>query len=289
MFGQEKSKKSAVALIIAICATILVLCLIYLPNMLQQSPNWRKLAAGYQQPNIDYLLYDLQETTIDANGNITIEENILRSFNRFANEYAFFFLPEVDWYQFHSVYDNTPGYDSNGAAVMYFLFVWDGKFAHFPDKAPKLEMEARIRKLFAAPNDQYPAFPHKEYPKFAQFDGKNYSHVPTEYHENQMVYELLNIKIEKKDGYRYYTAIATQYGFDVAGNYEPGLNELLLAAKSKQWQCSQTEALDRMLTNGQIREATPTQLYTVLFRVVEHGSYPQFCQIEKGVPYYGQN
>ena len=104
-----------------------------------------------------------------------------------------------------------------------------------------------------------------------------------------MVYALLDIKIEKKEGYRYYTATANEYNFDITGSYEPGLNELFLAAKSKQWQCSQTEALDRMLTNGQIREATPTQRYTVLFHVTEHGSYPQFCQIEKGVPYYGQN
>ena len=269
------TSRKALGIVLAITLSLCmigIVCAIYHP--FAKRTNWDKLAGGYTQPKVDAFLQDAAKTT--TAGQVPLNTDLLRDFNQLANDYALYFMPEVDWYQFDNV----------GGAIWYVIFNWTGKFASFPEQAPKLAAEARIRKLFAAPNDQYPPLQHQEYRKYVRFDGSNYSLWPESYNADTMVYDLVDLKAESKDNFTYYTAKACGYSFNVKEReaYEPSANDLFLDAKKQAYQVSATEALARMLANGEIKNAQKDAIYTIVFRVQKGSSTPQFCQIQKTFP-----
>ncbi|HCF50209.1 MAG TPA: hypothetical protein DER60_08000 [Syntrophomonas sp.] len=180
-------------------------------------------------------------------------------------------MPEVSWYDF----------DSDGAAISYMIFTWSGEFGTFPESVPPYQAEARLRKVFAAPDDAYPPLIHQAYPKLVRFDGAAYSPWPESYNSDTMVYDLIELK-ERHDGnYTYYTATANEYGFDVNGHYEPGANEEFLLAKSKALGLDYDSTLEKLLANGQITGAEKSRTYKIEFRVDTNSPTPKIVAVDR--------
>jgi hypothetical protein len=84
-----------------------------------------------------------------------------------GEDYRFFFMPKVAWYDFESI----------GAAMSYMIFTWAGEFGTFPEKAPQYQAEARLRKIFAAPNNEYPQIEHQPYRKWGYHPSRKNSNL----------------------------------------------------------------------------------------------------------------
>ena len=104
-----------------------------------------------------------------------------------GQDYLFFFMPDVDWYNF----------DSTGSALHYILFTWTGEFGTFPESAPKDEAEARLRKVFAAPDNEYPKIEHKTYGKYVMFDGESYPKLKL--YDHTMICETSKLKMNREE------------------------------------------------------------------------------------------
>ena len=242
-------------------------------NKLPDGQEAPRLTAGYNPPGIDGLLKAIKESDIAKDGNIEITYNIKREFNQMGEDYRFFFMPEVAWYRF----------ESTGAAISYVLFIWAGEFGSFPEKAPKYEAEARLRKIFAAPNNEYPKLEHQAYMKFVKFDGEAYTPWPGSYNADNMIYDLVELKIRQEGDYTYYTATANEYGFNVIGigYYEPGENEKLLIAKAEALGLDYNDTLEKLLEAGDIIEAKKSRTYTIEFRVEGDNTTPMIVSVDK--------
>lgn len=233
--------------------------------------DWQEMAANYNPPRIDGLLKAIEKSEIAADGSVNATVDIKREFNKMANAYRFFFLPVVDWYDF----------ESTGEALFYMLFTWTGEFGTFPENAPKYEAEARIRKLFAAKDNEYPRLEHKTYTKLVRYDGKGYSLWPEGYNDNTMVYDLTGLKVRQEGNYTYYIAAADEYQFDASGNYEPGDNEQLMFAKAQDWGLNYPATLAKLLETGEISTAVKRQNYTMEFRVEGDNTTPMIVSVNK--------
>ena len=233
--------------------------------------DWQGLAADFNPLAIDGLLAAIKNNPVAGAGNIEITADIKREFNQMGEDYRFFFMPEVSWYDF----------DSDGAAISYMIFTWSGEFGTFPESVPPYQAEARLRKVFAAPDDAYPPLIHQAYPKLVRFDGAAYSPWPESYNSDTMVYDLIELK-ERHDGnYTYYTATANEYGFDVNGHYEPGANEEFLLAKSKALGLDYDSTLEKLLANGQITGAEKSRTYKIEFRVDTNSPTPKIVAVDR--------
>ncbi len=232
--------------------------------------DWQGLAADYNPPAIDDLLTAIKNSPVSNAGKIEITDDIKRDFNQMGEDYRLFFMPEVNWFDF----------ESTGAAISYMLFTWTGEFGSFPESLSPYQAEARLRKVFAAPDDVYPPLIHQTYPKFVQFDGKSYSPWPESYNTDTMVYDLVELKQRNGGDYIYYTAIANEYGFDVKGYYEPGVNEKFLLAKAKALGLDYDSALEKLLTSGQITDTEKRRTYQIEFRVDHNGSTPKIVAVD---------
>lgn len=233
--------------------------------------DWQMLAQDYNPPAIDGLLREIKKSDIGEDGSIIITPGIKQEFSHMGQAYHFFFMPNVAWYDF----------ESTGAAISYMLFTWTGEFGTFPEKAPQYQAEARLHKIFAAPNDHYPRLEHQTYTKFVEFDGQAYTPWPESYNDSTMIYDLTNLKVRQDGNYTYYTATAGEYQFDVNGNYEPGENEKFLSAKAQALGLAYTETLDRLLTNGEITGALKRLTYTIEFRIEGDSNVPMIVSVDK--------
>lgn len=233
--------------------------------------DWQALANDYNPPRIDGLLRAIADSDITADNRIVITADIKRAFNQMGKDYRFFFMPKVAWYDF----------ESTGHALSYMLFTWTGKFGTFPEKAPKYVAEARLRKLFAAPNNEYPQLEHKSYRKFVNFDGKSYSLWPESYNDSTMMYDLVDLRVRHEGAYAYYIATANEYQFDISGTYEPGDNERFLSAKSEALGLDYVTTLARLLENGEISAALNSNAYTIEFRIKGDNSIPTIVSVDK--------
>lgn len=236
-----------------------------------QEIDWRALAADYNPPRIDGLLRAITVSDIKADGGIPITADIKREFNQMGTDHRFFYLPEVAWYDF----------ESTGAALHYMLFTWTGEFGTFPERAPKYEAEARLRKVFAASNNEYPRLEHQTYKKMVNFDGEAYTLWPESYNDNTMVYDLVDLKVRREGAYTYYTASANEYQFDLSGAYEPGKNEIFLSAKAKALGFDYAATLARLLKSGEINSALKSKTYTIEFRVEGDSNIPMIVSVQK--------
>jgi len=234
--------------------------------------------VGYNPPKIDGLLQAINDSKITADGSIVITPEIKREFNQMGEDYRFFFMPKVDWYNFEAI-----AYEPTGEALAYILFTWTGEFGTFPEKAPKYEAEARLRKIFAAPNNEYPQLEHKAYKKCVMFDGEAYTPWPESYNDNTMVYNLTDLKVRQDDGYTYYHASSDEYQFDSTGAFEPGENEKFLNAQAEALGIDKTATLSKLLETGKIKSAPISRPFTIEFRIDSNNTTPKIVSVDKKI------
>lgn len=237
----------------------------------QAEIDWQALAAAYNPPKIDGLLRAIADSAIAADGSIAITADIKREFNQMGTDYRFFYMPTVVWYDF----------ESTGTALSYMLFTWTGKFGTFPKHAPKYEAEARLRKVFAAPNNEYPQLEHQTYTKMVVFDGEAYTLWPESYNDSTIIYDLVDLRVRQEGAYAYYTASANEYQFDLSGIYEPGKNENFLSAKAKALGLDYATTLAKLLENGEISAAFKSRTYTIEFRIEGDNTIPMIVSVNK--------
>lgn len=239
--------------------------------------DWKTLEASYNPPKIDGLLQAINHSQISADGSVIITPDIKREFNKMGEDYRFFFMPKVIWYKFGSI-----AYEPTGEALVYILYTWTGKFGTFPEKAPKYEAEARLRKIFAAPNDEYPLLKHQNYGKCVMFDGEAYRPWPESYNASTMIYNLTDLRVRKDEGYTYYTATANEYQFDLTnGGYTPGENEIFLFDKAKVLKLDYSTTLLKLLETGEITKAVKSRNYTIEFRIKGDSTLPKIVSVDK--------
>ena len=240
-------------------------------NPVEAKIDWQALAADYHPPKIEGLLKAIADSDIETNGSIAITADMKREFNQMGTDYRFFFMPAVVWYDF----------ESTGAAIFYMLYTWTGDFGTFPEHAPKYEAEARLRKLFAAPNNKYPQLKHQTYNKMVTFDGKEYKLWPESYNDNTMIYDLVNMSVRQEGKYTYYTAVANEYQFDLDGSYEPGENEKFIFARAKTLGLDSTTTLAKVLENGEISAALKSNTYTIELRIKGDNTIPMIVSVSR--------
>lgn len=233
--------------------------------------DWQALAKSYNPPKINALLREIGNSDTAADGSIVITAGIKREFNQMGEDYRFFFMPDTVWYDF----------ESTGAALSYILYTWTGKFGTFPEKAPKYEAEARVRKIFAAPDNKYPLLEHQTYTKYVKFDGQSYTPWPESFNANTMIYDLTDLRVRQDGDFSYYTASANEYQFDLNGYYEPGENEKFFTARSDALGLDNAAALIRLLETGEISAAVKSSTYTIEFRTEGHNTTPMIISVEK--------
>ena len=237
--------------------------------------DWQELASKYNPPAIDGLLEAIKDSSMAEKGNIAITPLIKRYFNKMGEDYLFFFMPQVAWYDF-----GPAVYDPTGEALSYILFIWKHQFGEF-SAMPKYETEAWLRKIFAAPNDVYPPLEHKEYGKCVVYDGEVYTPWLESYNDNTMIYDLTQLKARRDGDYTYYTATAGEYQFDVRGYYEPGENEKFLAARAEALGLDYDAALEKLLETGDLSAANISKTYTIEFRIKGDDVTPKIVSVKK--------
>ena len=244
---------------------VLTLCLVVLAMA-----GCAKGEGEYQPPDIAGLLDAIADSEVWPDGEIVITADIKRQFNHMGEDYLFFFMPAVEWYQF----------ESTGAAVAYVLFTWTGEFGTFPDQVPKDQVEARLQQLFAAPDDEYPRLVHQLYPKYARFDGDHYSPWPEGYNDNAKLYDLQELSKRAEGDDTYYTAVANEYQFCL-----DALQGIMKWAQMKfLFNAAERMGLDYQDTaNSNIRKiAGPSNVsYKIVFRVPSGGTVPMIVSVDR--------
>ncbi len=233
--------------------------------------NWQQLESDYNPPDIGGLLKAITESNTAIDGSINITYAIKREFNQMDEDYRFFFMPNVAWYDFESV----------GRAISYLFFTWTGEFGTFPEKIPQYSAEARLQKIFAAPDNKHLQIEHKLYPKSVLYEDGFYSPWPESYNADVMIYDLVELKVLQEENYTYYTATANEYGFDVNGYYEPGVNEEFLFAKSEALGLESEATLGKLLETGDIAGASKSGTYIIEFRVEDNNTTPMIVSVNR--------
>lgn len=233
-------------------------------------PNINEPAADYYPPMVEGLISAIADSDILEDGYVIVTADIKREFNQMGEDYRFFFMPDVDWYDF----------DSTGSALNYILFTWTGEFGTFPESAPKDEAEARLRNVFAAPNNEYPPLEHQTYNKYVMFDGESYTLWPESYNDNTMIYDLVELKMNWEENYTYYTATADEYQFDLNGYYEPGENEQYLFEQADALGLDYVSTLGKLLEIGEISSAVKSRTYIIKFRIEDNNTIPMIVSVD---------
>lgn len=240
--------------------------------------DWQELTANYNPPRIDDLLQAIKDSETSEDGSVVITPEIKREFNQMGEGYRFFFMPKVTWYNFKPI-----AYEGTGEALVYILFTWTGEFGTFPEKAPKYEVEARMRKIFAAPNNEYPQIIHKDYKKCVMFDGDTYTPWPESYNANTMIYNLTDLNVRQDGDFTYYHASANEYQFDLTGAFEPGENEIFLNNQAKALGLDNATTLLKLLETDKISFAPKSRHYTIEFRIEGDNTIPKIVSVDKEI------
>lgn len=261
--------------IIVICFVILVMLTACSRPQNSEPPvsngsNNNEPVTDYYPPSIEGLISAIDDSDILEEGSIAITADIKREFNQMGQDYLFFFMPDVDWYNF----------DSTGSALHYILFTWTGEFGTFPESAPKDEAEARLRKVFAAPDNEYPKLEHKTYGKYVMFDGESYTLWPESYNDHTMIYDLVELKMNWEGNYTYYTATADEYQFDLSGYYEPGENEKYIFERANTLGLDDVSTLAKLLETGEISDAAKSRTYIIKFRIEDDDTIPMIVSVD---------
>jgi len=190
---------------------------------------------------------------IDQDGSVVITPEMRESFNLFARDYRWIYMPDMDGYE--SFFETTHWGDSYGHtnfsdAVFYVL-----QYMHCPEKISDKAMEDAIHNLFYA-KDDYEEMPHQAYRKFARYENGYYSPWPEGGRDHErMFYLLAAMDVQDIKAHDLYITVrATAYYFEDTSVFEAGENEKWLAEKAKDLGIPDLQAAAKLLASGEMAE-----------------------------------
>lgn len=223
---------------------------------------------------------DFIKSVIDKRGSVEITDEMRESFNLFARDYRWCYLPDMDGYE--SFYETTHyadsfGYPNFADAVFYVL-----QYMKCPEKMSDEAMQYAVESLFVAKTssdkDMPPRedMPHQAYRKLAKYEDGFYSPWPEGgLDHNRMFYLLTGMDIVQEGSHvAYITVHAQSYYFNDPDAYEAGENEKWLAEKSKEMGASDLQAATKLIASGDIKELKGDGEYETTIYVKFSGRNP---------------
>lgn len=193
------------------------------------------------------------ENVINKRGAIEITPSLRESFNAFARDYQWTYLPDMDGYEsFFEAddYADSFGYTNFGYAVFYVLH-YTGE-----QKISENDMQNYLYALFAAKNHYEPMI-HRDYRKLANYENGYYSPWIEEIPDPEREFYLLtalDVRQDDASGPVYITVNLKNYYFADTSDYEAGDAEKWLAQKAQEMGCNDLEAAAKLIANGEIGE-----------------------------------
>jgi hypothetical protein len=218
------------------------------------------------------------KSIIDQRGDVAITDEMRERFNRFARDYRFFYLPDMNYYESFfeaNQYAQTFRHNNFGFAAFYVL-----SYMGFPEKMSAHAMENAVQSLFVSKNGaddeaNYPAMPHQVYGRLANYENGYYSPRPEGgLDNNRMFYLLTGLKVTQEGPDAVYLTVqATDYYFEDP-TYAPGENENWLNEKAKQLGVSDIQAATQLTVNGEIAELEGDEELEITIRIALSGNNP---------------
>lgn len=199
--------------------------------------------------------YAFIEAVSALRGEVEITSRLREKFNRFAQDYRWCYLPDMDGYESFFDISTDPnnyvaarGYPGFADAVFYAL-----SYLRFPEKVSAQTMQSTIAALFVAKEGEHRPMPHQAYRKIANYEDGYYSPWPEgtpDYDRFFFLLTGLNID-EQKSGEVYITVRANQYYFNDP-SYKPGADEKWLAAKANELGLSDLETAAKLIVENKM-------------------------------------
>lgn len=187
-------------------------------------------------------------------GSVEISPEMRESFNLFARDYRWLYMPDMDGYESffckNPYWGESHGYTNFADAVFYVL-----QYMHCPEKMSDKAMEDAIHNLFVA-KDGYEKMPHQAYRKFACYEDGYYSPWPEGGRDHERMFYLLTaLDVQDDEAHDLYITVrTTSYYFEDTSVFEAGENEKWLAEKAKELGIPDLQAAARLLASGEIAE-----------------------------------
>jgi len=196
--------------------------------------------------------YEFIETVSRLRGNVEITNELREKFNRFAKDYRWCYMPDMDGYEsFFDTgrsYANALGYSNFANAVFYAM-----SYLRFPEKVSEQTVQSTIAALFVAKDGVHQPMPHQAYRKIANYADGYYSPWPegTPAYD-RMFFLLTGLKVEEQEsGEVYITVQVKQYYFEHP-SFAPGKNEKWLAEKAIELGLSDLEAAAKLIVENKM-------------------------------------
>jgi len=189
---------------------------------------------------------------IDQRGNVEITDEMREGFNRFARDYRFTYIPDMNYYESFfeaNQYAESFGYDNFGFAAFYVL-----QYLKSPEKISADVMQNAIESLFVA-EGSYQPMTHQEFRKLAKYENGYYSPWPDGGLDHDKMFYLLtglNITQEGSDDL-YITLRSKSYYFEHPA-FAPGENEKWLAKKAEELGVADLQAAADLIASGEIAQ-----------------------------------
>lgn len=239
------------------------------------------ISIGLREPESDIYLfrqypsgYEFIETVSGLQGEVEITNELREKFNRFAKDYRWCYLPDLDGYEsFFDTgrsYANSLGYANFANAVFYAL-----SYLRFPEKVSEETVQNTIAALFAAKDGVNRPMPHQAYRKIANYADGYYSPWPegTPAYD-RMFFLLTGLKVEEQEsGEVYITVRAKQYYFEHP-SYAPGENEKWLAEKTKELGLADLEAVAKLIAENKMDGINGEKEYETTLVYMMKGTVP---------------
>ncbi len=254
------------------------------------SPNSLNSIEQREEPSEAGFVYypsgaDFIESVIDQHGSAAITSEMRESFNLFARDYRWIYIPDMDGYEsfFETTHDyaSSFGYTNFADTVFYVL-----QYMGCPEKMSNKAMEDAIQSLFAA-KDSYEQMPHQAYRKFANYEDGYYSPWPEGgIDHNRMFYLLTAMDVHHEASENVsITVRVTSYYFNDPG-YEPGENEKWLAEKAKELEIPELQAAAELIASGEMEELEGDHEYETTMYIKAGSQNPQFLSSRsRDIPY----
>lgn len=191
------------------------------------------------------------KSIVDLRGNIDITDEMRNSFNIFARDYRWCYLPDADGYESFFEDDDFYNVKRFARAVFYEL-----SYMGYPEKVSAKDMEKYIQSMFVSKSGIYEDMPHMEYGRFANFEDGSYSPRPEGGPDHdRMFYLLTDTEIEQRENNDIYITVrAKRYYFNDPAVYEMGEDEKWLDEKAKELDLTDEEAAARLISDGKMAE-----------------------------------
>lgn len=196
---------------------------------------------------------DFVASVIDQRDTVEITEEMRESFNLFARDYRWIYVPDMDGYEsfFETThYGSSYGYTNFAGAVFYVLH-----YMGCPEKMSDEAMQDAIQSLFAA-KAGYEKMPHQAYRKFASYEDGYYSPWPEGGIDHNRMFYLLTAMDVHHDAAEdvKITVRVTSYYFEDTSVFEAGENEKWLAEKSEKLGIPELQAAAKLIASGEMGE-----------------------------------